>query len=457
MRANETPTALGEAERRLGSSVIDIARHRLDDLREVRPPVPDFRTAVTRLVVIASPFRGGTSLLTELLRYADDLLHFQAEMQPILRLAGWTYPENGAGSECITELVGDTQLLEWELGSDIGNPVREWNSIDWHRYAQDFLWRWIVQWPELPVGLADVDGMVQKALDDLAAGRLAGRSDPVRAVSLAMLKMLAERSQAANPFYVDVSEAEIRDILPDLSRPAGPHGRTVLEFAPLAIPQPWKTVTRDDVEHTTVITKTPVNVYKMLALQEFFPRADIRVIHLTRNPGAAISSYREAWLSPWFFNAPVDVQLRIDGYTDPRHPWSSNWWKLDFPPGWQGLVHRSLEQVCAAQWCASHTAVLNFLAENRHIPVFRLKYEDLIGTEAERVLAIDELAGWLGTDRSRLLGPALRGLTPMNSITSPRAAKWRGSYDVLQEVLESGDVRAVAAELGYSAEMATWP
>jgi hypothetical protein len=446
-----------DAENGPHDPIIATARRRLDELRTVRAPIDDFRSAVRELVVIASPFRGGTSLLTELLRGAPDLLHFQAEMQPILRLAGWTYPENGADSERITGLTGDVRLLEWELGSDVGNPVNDWNGIDWSRFAQDVLWRWIVQWPGLPLGLAEVEGMLQRALDDQAAGRLRGSDDPVRAVSLALLKMLATRYEAVNPHYADVSAVEIASILPGIPEPYGPHGGTVIEFAPLAIPKPWKRATREEVERTTVITKTPVNVYKLHALREFFPQARIRIIHLTRNPGAAISSYREAWLSSWFFNAPVSTPLNIAGYTEPGRPGSGDWWKLDFPPGWQDLTDAKLEEVCAGQWCASHTAILDFLAQNRDVEVFRLKYEDLIGTEAERIRVIDELANWLGTDRSHLLVPAIQGMAPMNSITLPQPSKWYGNYAVLQDALNGADVLSIAGELGYSPDMANWP
>lgn len=457
MRSRQPDTAGADAGHDPHDPVLAAARRRLDELGTVRTPVEEFRTSVKDLVVIASPFRGGTTLLTELLRGAPDLLHFQAEMQPVLRLAGWTHPDNGTDSERTTGLTGDVAFLERELGSDIGNPVNDWNRIDWSRYAQDVLWRWIVQWPMLPLTLAEVEDMVEKALADRSADGPDRGGDPARAVSLTLLKMLATRFPEVNPHYVDVSPAEIDGILPDLPRPHGPHGDSVIEFAPLAVPRPWQRASRQDVESRTVVTKTPVNVYKMDSLRAFFPDARIRVIHLTRNPGAAISSYREAWLSPWFFNARVDTPLDIAGYTGPGRPWSRDWWKLDFPPGWQELTRSPLEEVCAAQWCASHTATFAFLAEHQDIDVLRLTYEDLIGTRAERTRAIDDLANWLGTDRSHFMEPAVRGMAPMNAITPPKRAKWYGNYEVLRPVLQREDVRALASRMGYSDDMTTWP
>jgi hypothetical protein len=437
--------------------VIATARHRLAELRTVRAPIDGFRTEVKDLVVIVSPFRGGTSLLTELLRASPDLLHFQAEMQPILRLAGWTYPENGADSERLTGLTGDVELLNCELGSDVGNPVHDWDSIDWARFAQDVLWRWIVQWPGLPLSLPEVEQMLEEVLDSQAAGSPTSSKDPTRAVSLALLKMLATRFEEVNPYYADVSAAEIERILPGMNVPSGPHGDTVLEFAPLAVPKPWKRATAAQVRNTIVVTKTPVNVYKLPALRAFFPQARMRIIHLTRNPGAAISSYREAWLSPWFFNAPVSTPLNIAGYTDPARAGSGDWWKLDFPPGWQNLTDASLAEVCAGQWCGSHRAILDHLAEDPGLDVLRIKYEDLIGAEPERIRVIDELASWIGIDRAPLLAPVIQGMTPLNSITLPQPGKWYGNYDALQEALHGEEVMSIAAEVGYSADMATWP
>ncbi|GGN42551.1 sulfotransferase [Streptomyces fuscichromogenes] len=457
MRSRQPDPAATDAGHGPHDPVIAVARRRLDELSTVRSPVDGFRTAVKDLVVVASPFRGGTTLLTELLRGAPDLLHFQAEMQPVLRIAGWTYPDNGADSERIAGLTGDVPFLERELGSDVGNPVGDWDDIDWSRYAQDVLWRWIVQWPALPLTLAEVEDMLAKALGDQEADGPGRGGDPARSVGLALLKMLAARYQEVNPHYADVSAAEIAGILPDLPRPYGPHGDTVIEFAPLAVPKPWRRASPQDVASRTVVTKTPVNVYKMDALRAFFPEARIRVIHLTRNPGAAISSYREAWLSPWFFNARVNTPLDIAGYTEPDRPWSRDWWKLDFPPRWQDLTRATLEEVSAAQWCASHTAIFEFLARNKDIDVLRLTYEDLIGTESERTRAIDDLADWLGTDRSHFLGPAVRGLTPMNAITLPRRAKWYRNHEVLRPVLNSEAVLSLAAEMGYPPDMTTWP
>src|SRR5690606_32352991 len=106
---------------------------------------------------------------------------------------------------------------------------------------------------------------------------------------------------------------------------------------------------------------------------------------------------------------------------------------------------------------ASHTATFAFLAEHQDIDVLRLTYEDLIGSRAERTRAIDDLANWLGTDRSHFMEPAVRGMAPMNAITPPKRAKWYRNHEVLRPVLHREDVRALAAQMGYSDDLTTWP
>jgi hypothetical protein len=436
--------------------VFCIAHERLADLRRARLPLEDFRSSVSTLIVVASTFRGGSTLLTELLRRSSNLLHFQSEMNPMLRLAGWTYPENGAGSDYMTDLIGNIDFLELELSSDVGNPVDEWDEVDWSRFAQDTLWRWIMQWPELGVTLFEVEEMVQGAVAAVRRDKTRSLEHRLQAINMDLLRCLVAKFPGVNPYYTSISASKLQDVFPDIRKPIGPHAATIVEMAPMVTPRPWRGATSHDVEGLPVVNKTPVNVYKLSALQKFFPRASLRIIHLTRNPGAAINSMREAWLSPWFFNAAVDVTLKIKGYTSSEMPWSAHWWCLDFPPGWQSLAGKTLEEVCAAQWCATHTAIESFLAENRDVKVFRIKYEDLIGTPSEGSRTVSALADWLKIDSSDLIKPWRDGITPMYSITRPKQGKWLANHELLMPIVKSEQVQAVAADLGYSRDTSSW-
>src|SRR5579875_3520937 len=65
----------------------------LSQLRELRVPgVPDLTSRVRDLVFIASSSRGGSSMLAEMLRYSPDMIHLQGELNPVLRLAGLSFP-----------------------------------------------------------------------------------------------------------------------------------------------------------------------------------------------------------------------------------------------------------------------------------------------------------------------------------------------------------------------------
>ncbi|MFE3383477.1 sulfotransferase, partial [Streptomyces anulatus] len=63
--------------------VAEVVR-RLEMLRPLRgTPVPHFRAKVRELVVVASSSRGGSSMLSELLRTSPHLLHLRGELNPL--------------------------------------------------------------------------------------------------------------------------------------------------------------------------------------------------------------------------------------------------------------------------------------------------------------------------------------------------------------------------------------
>ncbi|MFI0484316.1 hypothetical protein ACH34T_27160 [Actinomadura sp. 9N215] len=431
-----------------------MTRERLDNLRRLRSPIPDFRRSVRTLIFVASSFRGGSSFLAEILRHSSALLHFQGEMQPILKLAGWNYPENNADSDRIQQVTGDPGLLEEELGSDVGFPINDWGSVDSERFAVDLLWRWIVQWPMEQISLEEAQAIATRVLNSINLDRSIPHKDLSIDIHCKILRELVDRHPMVDPYYGDLPWHKVRAYFPDLPTPSGPHSPTIFEWAPLAMPGPWQRAGQADVSAQAVVSKAPVNAYKIQAIHDFFPNARLRILHLTRNPGATIDSLREGWLSPWFFNQRVDTLLAISGYTSPGRPWSTSWWKMDFPPGWQELTHASLEEICTRQWYEIHRSILDF-SEANSVDLFQLRHEDLIGGREKRVKVTLALAEWLEVDPSELLEPVLSGLPPMVSIVPPRPGKWRRNYEIISPQLQKPEITEMAHSLGYH-DMSSW-
>ncbi|NEE15208.1 sulfotransferase, partial [Streptomyces sp. SID7499] len=108
--------------------VAEVVR-RLEMLRPLRgTPVPHFRAKVRELVVVASSSRGGSSMLSELLRTSPHLLHLRGELNPLLRLVGLDHPHSGTGSDELdaTHWHGlrprSRALFDAELALDAGSP-----------------------------------------------------------------------------------------------------------------------------------------------------------------------------------------------------------------------------------------------------------------------------------------------------------------------------------------------
>lgn len=65
------------------------------------------------------------------------------------------------------------------------------------------------------------------------------------------------------------------------------------------------------------------------------------------------------------------------------------------PPGWQDVVDASLVEVRVLQWLTAHQATLDTVAATG-LETHRVRYEDLVGPAARREAAAKALAAELG-------------------------------------------------------------
>ncbi|MFK8850770.1 hypothetical protein [Streptomyces sp. Ac-502] len=183
---------------------------RLDALRPLRgPAVPDFLGRVGEVVVLACSSRGGSSMVAELLRYSRELLHFQAETNPFLRLAGLGHPESRTGSDALGAEHA-TALEPWarsvlaeEMARDAGSAAQE---CDEDQLCADMAWRLIVQWPELPLEPLELVETVRRAWRARPYRRSADAPEGAHEARclLAVLEELSERGLPVDPRYYDL-------------------------------------------------------------------------------------------------------------------------------------------------------------------------------------------------------------------------------------------------------------
>jgi hypothetical protein len=204
-----------------------------------------------------------------------------------------------------------------------------------------------------------------------------------------------------------------------------------------------------------LVVVTPRNSYRLDFLSGLLPGARLRVIHLTRNPAAAVNGLIDGWHHSGFFAGTVDEPLRIGGYTDAYPAWGERWWKFDLPPQWRAVRDADLAEVAALQWRSAHAAILDFVDRSR-CPSLVVRYEDLVGPRAARIAVADALAGFLGVPVDAARRVVVAGSRPVMATGAPRPRRGGGAADRLAAALAEPAVWDVVAALGYGVEAREW-
>ena len=406
--------------------------------------------AVRDVVVVCSSSRGGSSLFGELLRRSPDLLTFSAEINPHV-----TIPTLGSGGGA--DVVADPApyagegvglaVLQRELGNDLGRPAM---SLDRAEFVRHVAWRLTMQWPSIAFDPDRVELQVEQAL----AVTTAGQTPPDRgAFTLALLGAVIRDHPAVNPYRYDLPAADVAAAFPDAVVPSGPTDEPVVEMAPFVLPRAWQVAAPSEAARLAVVATTPRNAFRLPLLARAFPNARIRVLHLTRNPAAAVNGLRDGWLHRGFFSCRTEVPLRIAGYSDVAPAWGGEWWNYDVPPGWRQWTDRSLPEVCGFQWRAAHEATVESIA-GMGLDSHRVAFEDVVDRRRRRE-TMTAVCRWIGIDPQPIL--QVPGDLPVVMPTAaPRPRRWQDNAAVLGPVLADAQVIDTARMLGYGADPAGW-
>lgn len=447
------------------------------------PETPSPRATVRDLVVVASSSRGGSSLFVEYLKLLDGLLHFQGEINPFLRLCGLARPRTAAQSDRIdpAEMLAVAPALDRLLARDWGLPDDRLDTPErLDRYALVLAQRLVMQWPRLRPSWAAVRGCLVGSLDELQrdggwtaghfgagaprtgsaaprAGDAAPRPDGAAQFHSVFLRRLRTLHPEIDPHRYDLPPDLAARIAPDLPRTGAPP-EAMVEEPPFILPRPWRPPTDREAATLPLVIKTPSNAYRLAALRALFPRARFRVLHLTRNPMAAINGLIDGWQHSGFFSCELQETLAIAGYSDRRDAWAQRWWKFDLPPGWASWRDRPLAEVAGLQWGAAHRATLDYLRTHPEVACTRVRFEDLIADAPGRLATFEDLSGWLGASIGPRAAALLRdGLPPVMATRAPAAARWRARAAQLEPLLREPQIARTARELGYVGDPAAWP
>lgn len=430
---------------------LDRARARLDALGPGRGAPVDLG-AVREVVVLASSSRGGSSVTSELLRAAPALNHLRAELNPFLLLAGAGAFESGQGHDGLpAEAPLDAGLWGRELGLEIGRRAEQ---ADVEAWAWAWAQRLVLQWPLLEIDAPAVHEALAAAVGAALPGGLPSGPLPentVTEVNLDMLARLRRRWPGLDPWAYDLPPESIRARFPGLEPSGGPPTVDPVEEPPFVAVGPWAV----GVVPGPLIIKTPSNCYRLDWLRRRFPAARFKLLHLVRNPAAAINGLVDGWRFRGFHSHRLRSPLSIAGYTDHR-PLDAHHWKYDLFPGWAAHRGAPLVELAAAQWMAAHSATLGWLDAHPETPRLTLRFEDLMGQAEQRAAAVDALEAFLGVAAGGALRAAAAApLPPIMATARPRARRWFDRAEALEAPLSRPALRALAERLGVG-DPATW-
>ncbi len=190
------------------------------------------------------------------------------------------------------------------------------------------------------------------------------------------------------------------------------------------------------------LDKFPRMVLRAEYLSALYP--DARFVSIVRDGRAVVSSLVTGWNTPGKFGqgTALPVPLRVDGYR-------GSVWRFVLPPGWEAYTSgRTLAEVCAFQWAASNTELLDARDRLGHDRFFQVRYEDLVRTPVETTAAM--LAHLDMADDPDVLAHAAaldRNVT-RTAVTAPRPEKWRDENpEAVHSILSQ--ITPVMSRLGY--------
>jgi len=170
------------------------------------------------------------------------------------------------------------------------------------------------------------------------------------------------------------------------------------------------------------LEKTPKNALRQPFLDRVFPGA--LYVWLIRDPRPNISSMMEAWKSGHWVTYPG-----LPGWRGPK-------WSLLLPPGWQNLIGRPLEEICAFQWETANRIILDDLGKLSPERWMACGYDELTASPDE---VIDRICRFASLEQDDRLAHRVSGALPLSRYTqtAPDPEKWRKNEAEINRVLPS--------------------
>lgn len=442
-------------------NVVDFRRNIFDRIASTCPARVWLKAStkdVRKIVVIAAASRSGSSLLFSILKRIPGVYSLSGESVPFYKING-LYSDLSLSDEVPKgALIRQDQwfdlsrdlLSDFSLAAEGNGIIKEENMLG--QYIDDLALRFSLQWPG--AGLS-YEAFTSLARQSYGAHVKAHDVFCAEEFYLELILALRRKYKAINPYYYDISVGMIREKFPGLEIPSGPpHNTLMIEEPPFILLRPGKKPGKEDLSDKVLLLKSSADCYRMPLLEAVFPNADIRIIYLTRNPFGSVNGLYDGWLYRGFFSHNLTEILRdqgevlgISGYSD-RYDWGKWWWNYDLPPGWQGYIHKRLEEVCIFQWYSANNAVQEYLRKTGkgHCQV---RYEDIIRGSASRAAEIDKITDFTGISSSAAGRLNLDRLPVVQATEPPQPYRWKNRKDMLLSLLDDPKISGMSKGLGY--------
>lgn len=369
---------------------------------------------VSRVVVMLSASRSGSSLVFKALSDSNDVIAPAGEHEPWLFLSGNKFPFSQSDK---LATISDKDRLLRLLRNDL--LIRE-------------------------------DSIPSKDFFDLIWNRLAVRNETDKQLLLEKLKVLYNNRLLRKEDKDEILAQIQWDSTPNISL----EDKQIywpIENPPY-IDQPLaRRATDDELSTKTILFKSPSDAYRPGFYEALFPKAEITYIHLVRGFAQTVNGLMDGWTKDeaGFISNPVGLckQLNIASYSSSNI--TKNYWCFDLFENWQNYTDTSLVEVCAQQWLQAHTNIL------ANFPISaRIQFESFY---TDKDTFLKDVAQY-----TAIKSNALNWDQIVMSTDKPSSFRWKKREHIftnLEQWLQKETLEKVIdlqQKLGYSMEATTW-
>ncbi|MBD2510907.1 hypothetical protein H6G91_27235 [Nostoc muscorum FACHB-395] len=408
---------------------------------------------VSKVVVILSSPRSGSSLLFHLLSQTEQLLSLNGEHTAYYKLNGYSFPFKNFQSD----FLGITSIKSEEFDnfsrdfiSDVcvGSEKVISGREDLKEFIQLLVLRLPMQWPQLALSAQQYYWHIEECCREYFQENSKWDSS---IIFIKILKSLSIFYPDFNHFYYDLQLSLLKSYFPNISCPeAPPNPYFCIEEPPFIVIKPRRRPTPEEISSKSWLLKASIDGFRLSLLKQLFPNAEFKIIHLTRFAATSINGLYDGWRHRGFFSHNLEriANLAIPGYSD-VFDWGKHWWSYELPPQWKEVINQPLEYVCGLQWSSPHQVILESLEQEKVTNILRVQFEDILSSSQQRLQTIGRILEFMGIEEDDALKKVVDKMQPVMCSVPANETRWLNQKALILPVINQESIRQLTNELGY--------